>query len=173
MKKELTGQIPSLKKTSLKHVDYAKKSIQDLFSAEVLKKAVVMEGNYFQSAVALNDGNGQFSLAPLPKEVQFSCVCAIWCSDLNGDGKKDLVMAGNDAGFMPQFSKLDASFGHVLLNRGKGQYERLENKNTGFSIRGDVKTLAVVTIKGKKHLLATVNNEKPRLFEIKQKVETQ
>ena len=166
MKKELTGQIPSLKKNSLKHADYARKSIQDLFTAEVLQKAVVMEGNYFQSAVAINNGNGLFSLLPLPKEVQLSSVCAIWCSDLNKDGKKDLVMAGNDAGFMPQFSKLDASFGHVLLNKGNGNYERIENKNSGFSVRGDVKTLAVVNIKGKKHLLVTVNNEKPRLFEI-------
>ncbi|MDO8366533.1 MAG: VCBS repeat-containing protein, partial [Saprospiraceae bacterium] len=113
MKKELTGQIPSLKKQVLKHSDYAKKSIQELFKNEILKKSVVMEGNYFQSAVALNNGNGQFTLMPFPAEVQFSCVCDIWCGDLNGDGRNDLVMAGNDAGFMPQFSKLDASFGHT------------------------------------------------------------
>lgn len=165
MKKELTGQIPSLKKQNLKHVDYAQKSIQELFSPDVMKKAIAMPGSYFQSAVALNDGNGQFRMIPLPKEVQFSCVCDIWCGDLNGDGKNDLIMAGNDAGFMPQFSKLDASFGHVLLNRGDGTYERIENRNSGFSIRGDVKSLRAIQIKGKKHLLATMNGQAPRLFE--------
>ncbi|MBV6442060.1 MAG: CRTAC1 family protein [Haliscomenobacteraceae bacterium CHB4] len=164
MKKELTGQIPSLKKTSLKHVDYAKKSIQDLFPAEVLNKGIAMEGNYFQSAVALNEGNGRFTMIPLPKEVQFSCVCAIWCGDLDGDGKNDLVMAGNDAGFMPQFSKLDAGFGHVLINKGSGQYEWMENRSSGFSVRGDVKTLIPLNVKGKKYLLATVNGQAPRLF---------
>jgi hypothetical protein len=167
LKKELTGQIPSLKKTSLKHVDYAQKSIQDLFPGDALKNGIVMEGNYFQSAVALNDGNGQFTLVPLPKEVQFCCVCAIWCGDLNGDGKNDLVMAGNDAGFMPQFSKLDASFGHVLLNKGGGQYDWVENRASGFFVKGDMKTLIPLNIKGKKYLLATVNNGKPKLFEIK------
>ncbi|MEI6409440.1 MAG: VCBS repeat-containing protein, partial [Bacteroidota bacterium] len=124
MKKELTGQLPSLKKKNLKHVDYAQKSIQDLFSADAINKAVVMEGNYFKSAVALNDGNGKFTMIPLPKEVQFSCVKAIWCGDLNGDGKKDLMLGGNDYGFMPQYCRLDASFGQTLLNRGGGNYER-------------------------------------------------
>jgi len=164
MKKELTSQIPSLKKQVLKHADYAQKSIQDLFKKEILKKSVVMEGNYFQSAVALNIGNGQFTMMPLPAEVQFSCVCDIWCGDLNGDGRNDLALAGNDASFMPQFSKLDASFGHTLLNKGGGNYEWVGNRSSGFFVRGDVKTLAMLTIKGKKHLLATVNGEKPRLF---------
>ncbi|MCC6282164.1 MAG: hypothetical protein IT262_16295, partial [Saprospiraceae bacterium] len=93
-------------------------------------------------------------------------VCDIWCGDLNGDGKKDLVMAGNDAAFMPQFSKLDASFGHVLLNNGDGTYQRMDNRDSGFSIRGDVKSLKAIQIKGKKHLLATVNGQAPRLFEV-------
>ena len=167
MKKELTSQIPSLKKQVLKHTDYAQKAIQDLFKKEVMKKSVVMEGNYFQSAVALNNGNGQFTMMPFPAQVQFSCVCGIWCGDLNGDGRNDLVMAGNDAGFMPQFSKLDASFGHTLINRGGGNFEWIENQSSGFFINGDVKTLAILHIKGKKHLLATVNGEKPKLFLLK------
>jgi hypothetical protein len=167
MKKELTSQIPSIKKQVLKHTDYAQKSIQDLFKKEIMKKSVVMEGNYFQSAVALNNGNGQFTLIPFPKEVQFSSVCDIWCYDLNGDGKNDLVMAGNDAGFMPQFSKLDASFGHTLLNLGGGNYEWVENLTSGLFIHGDVKTLTGLMIKGKRHLLATVNGQTPKLFLLK------
>ena len=167
MKKDLTGQIPSLKKKNLKHVDYAQKSIQELFTPEVMKKAIAMEGSYFQSAVALNDGNGQFRVVPLPKEVQFSCVCGIWCGDLNHDGKNDLILAGNDDAFIPQFSKLDASFGHVLINRGDGTYERIENRNSGFSIRGDVKSLKGIRIKDKPFVLATVNNQAPRLYQLK------
>ncbi|HOY04060.1 MAG TPA: VCBS repeat-containing protein [Saprospiraceae bacterium] len=167
MKKDLTGQIPSLKKKNLKHVDYAQKSIQELFTPEVMKKAIAMEGSYFQSAVALNDGNGQFRMLPLPREVQFSCVCGIWCGDLNQDGKNDLILAGNDDGFIPQFSKLDASFGHVLINRGDGTYDRIDNRNSGFSVRGDVKSIKEIRIKGNPFVLATVNNQKPRLYQLK------
>jgi hypothetical protein len=167
MKKELTAQLPGLKKQNLKHADYAQKSIQDLFPAEILKKALVREGNYFKSAVALSDGNGQFTLMPLPKEVQFSCVKAIHLADLDGDGKNDLVLGGNDAGFMPQFSKLDASFGHVLLNRGGGNFERLENRDAGFFVRGDVKQIFEIKKGKERWLVALVNGDEPKIFRIK------
>ncbi|MBK8921214.1 MAG: VCBS repeat-containing protein [Saprospirales bacterium] len=164
MKKELTAQIPSLKKQALKHAEYAKKSIQDLFPPDVLKRGIELPATCFQSVVALNNGGGNFSVQVLPAPVQFSCVNAIWCGDLNADGRNDLILAGNDSGFLPQFSKLDASFGHVLLNRGNGRFDYVENRASGFFIRGDVRALAELKIKEKKHLLATVNGQAPRLF---------
>ncbi len=166
LKKELTAQITSLKKQSLKHTQFAEKAIQDLFPSEVLNDVLVRVGNYFKTAIAINEGNGQFTIKPLPKEVQFSCVCGIYCGDLNGDNKIDLVLGGNESGFMPQFSKLDASFGHVLINEGNGTFERMENRDTGFFIRGDVKQILKVDIKGEPYLLATINEAKPKLYKI-------
>ncbi len=167
MKKDLTSQLPMLKKDNLKHTDYAKKSIQDLFQAPLLKKAMMREANYFKSAIALNNGNGQFTLQELPKEVQFSCVCAIWCGDVNSDGKNDILLAGNDNGFIPQFSKLDASFGHTLINRGDGTFERMENRRSGFSVRGDVKQILEFKKGGERWFLTTVNNQTPKAFKAK------
>ncbi len=166
MKKELTDQIVSLKKQNLKHTEYAEKAIQDLFPPEVMQKAQVKLGTYFKTAVALNQGDGQFTLVELPQEVQLSCVNSIYCADLDGDGKKDLVLAGNDSGFTPQFSKLDASFGHVLLNRGGGQYERIENRESGFFVKGEVRDLTSIQIGGQPYLLAAINNQRPKLFKL-------
>jgi len=166
MKKELTGQLAGLKKQNLKHTEYATRAIQDLFDPSLLKQALVLEGTYFKSAVALNEGNGKFTMLPLPPEVQFSCVRGIYCADLDGDSRRDLILAGNESGFSPQFSKLDASFGHVLINRGGGNFERLENRETGFFIRGDVKQLAGIKINDQEYVLAAINGQKPRLFRI-------
>ncbi|MCB0549915.1 MAG: VCBS repeat-containing protein [Phaeodactylibacter sp.] len=166
MKKELTEQVVSLKKQNLKHTEYATKAIQDLFPARLIEQALVLEGTYFRSAVALNEGDGQFNLQALPREVQFSCVCGIYCTDLDGDSRKDLILGGNDGGFMPQFSKLDASFGHVLLNKGDGAFERLDNRDTGFFIRGDIKQLAGIKINNQEYLLTAINGQKPRLFKL-------
>ncbi len=167
LKKELTTQLPSLKKENLKHTEYAEKTIHDLFSKEVLDEALVLEGSWFSSTVAINQGNGAFELQPLPKEVQFSCICDITCSDLNGDGLQDLIMAGNDRSFTPQFSKLDAGFGHVLLNDGQGGYLRLNSWESGLFIRGDVKQIVPLHLNGNPHFLFLRNDQPPLLFEKK------
>ncbi len=166
MKRALTEQIVSLKKQNLKHKEYAGKAISDLFPEEILARSLVLQGNYFKSAVAINKGRGNFEVEALPKEVQFSCVCDISCTDLNGDGRADLVLGGNDSGFMPQFSKLDASFGHVLMNRGNGTYERLENYQTQFFVRGDIRKILNLELAGQPHLLVIVNGEAPKLFKL-------
>ncbi|MEO1258019.1 MAG: FG-GAP-like repeat-containing protein [Bacteroidota bacterium] len=168
MKKELTEQLPHLKKENIKHVEYAKKSIQELFTPEILKRSYVLEGTYFKSAVAINDGNGQFSMLPFPAEVQFSCVCDIVCTDLNGDSRKDLLLAGNEGDFLPQYSRLDASFGHTLLNQGNGNYKRLKNRLSGFFVKGVVKEMELIDIGGEPHVLVGINNGEPKLFKLKQ-----
>lgn len=166
-KKDLTTQIVSLRDENLKHTEYAKKAIQDLFPSEVLDKAYKLQATWFKSAVALNNGDGSFTMEALPAEVQFSCICDIFCEDINGDGKNDLVMGGNYSGFMPQFSRQDASFGHILINQGNGKYERLPNAGTGFHIRGETRKLLPLRIGTSQHLLAIRNNEQPLLFELK------
>jgi len=167
MRKELTEQLVSLKKQNLKNSDYANKAIQDLFAPEVLKRSYVLDGTYFNSAVAINDGNGQFSMIPFPPETQFSSVNDIVCADFDNDSKKDLLLAGNDSGFLPQYSKLDASFGHVLLNSGNGTYELLPNQKSGFSVKGDVRQIVELSVNGEAHFLVLINDEKPRLFKMK------
>ncbi len=46
LKHDLQDEIPSIKKQNLKHEDYAKKSIQELFSPEVIKTCTVKQFNY-------------------------------------------------------------------------------------------------------------------------------
>ncbi len=46
MKRDLTDQLPSVKKLTLKHEDFAKKTIQDLFAADQLEKSLVKTINY-------------------------------------------------------------------------------------------------------------------------------
>jgi hypothetical protein len=43
----------------------------------------------------------------------------------------------------------------------------MDNRNSGFSIRGDVKSIKEIKIKGKPFVLATVNSQAPRLFQVK------
>ncbi|MGI8636154.1 MAG: FG-GAP repeat domain-containing protein, partial [Segetibacter sp.] len=72
LKNDLQDQIPMIKKGNLKHQDYAKKTIQELFNAEVLKNATVKEFNYSSSCIAINKGNGNFEIQKLPLRAQLS-----------------------------------------------------------------------------------------------------
>ncbi|MBA2763017.1 MAG: VCBS repeat-containing protein [Segetibacter sp.] len=167
LKRELVEQIASLRKQNLKYGDYADKSIQELFTPDVLKKSVVKQFNYSSSCIAINNGNGNFTVKKLPLKVQLSCVNAISCTDINNDGKIDLVLGGNQLGFLPQFSRLDASFGHVLINKGKGEFEWIDPKASGIDIPGEIKDIAPIHGKDKRYFLFVRNNDYPVLYQLK------
>jgi hypothetical protein len=166
VKRDLEEQLPIIKKNNLKHIDYAKRSIQELFPAEVLGRATVKQFNYCSSVVAINNGKGNFTIQKLPVMEQLSCINAIYCRDMNNDGFADLVLGGNQFGFLPQYQRLDASFGDVLLNDGKGNFIWQEPFQTGLHLRGVIKDIQPITIKQIDHLLFLQNNDLPVLYKV-------
>jgi len=169
MRKELTAQLPHLKKENLMASEYAKKTINELFSQEVLKSTIVKKAIISETVVAVNEGAGKFSIIKLPSRVQFSCVCSITCSDINNDGNIDIILAGNNFEFKPQFSRLDANYGSVLLGDGNMGFEWQDYAESGFFVRDEVKHLISFRDKnGKKYLLAAINNGKPKVFKFNQ-----
>jgi hypothetical protein len=160
-------QIPSLKKQNLKHGDFAKKTIQELFPSQLLDSALVREFNYPSSIIAINEGNGRFSIQKLPAMVQLSSVGAIRCTDIDGDGHVDLLMGGNEFGFLPQFGRLDASSGHILLNDGKGRFNWINPGRSGLYLPGQIRDIAEVPAKDHVYLLFLQNDEFPALYSIR------
>lgn len=167
LKRELTEQMPSLKKRNLKHKDYATKSIQDLLTTEQRNNSIVQEFNYASSCIAVNEGNGRFRIERLPSQVQFSSVGAVVSIDVNKDAKPDLIIGGNEFGFQPQFSRLDADPGYILINDGKGRFTVLPDANAGLGLRGQVRDIAVLPGKEGTYILILQNDEYPRLFRLK------
>jgi enediyne biosynthesis protein E4 len=164
LKRDVQDQLPSLKKENLRHSDYANKSIQALFSKQLNSKAIVKQFTYPSSCVAINKGNGQFAIQKLPVMVQLSCINAMLPFDVNGDGAIDLVTGGNQFGFLPQFEKLDASFGDVLLNDGTGNFIWQPTKYTGLNLRGELRDIKVVKNSHGTFVLFLQNNEVPLMY---------
>ena len=168
MRKEITNQIVSLKKENLMASDYAGRSIDKLFPPEELKNTIVKKANISESIVAINEGNGKFTIKKLPNRVQFSCVNDIACTDVNNDGYKDLIMAGNDFEYKPQYSRLDANYGSLLLGNGKMDFEWQNYTKSGFFIRDEVKHLAILKDKnGQEYLFTAINDKTPKVFKLK------
>ncbi|WP_245843484.1 VCBS repeat-containing protein [Niastella vici] len=167
LKREMQEEIPSIKKENLQHKDYARKSIQELFPEEMIEKSNVKLFNYTKTIVAINNGNGQFTIQPLPYEAQLSLTNAILCTDINKDGFPDLVLGGNKSGFPPQFGKLDASYGDVLINNGKGSFTWLPSRQTGLLVEGEVRDITLIAGTGENYIVFARNDDYPVLYSIK------
>ena len=167
LKRDVTDQFPGLKKQNLKHSDYAKKSVQDLFEETMIRTAEVRQFNYSSSVLAVNDGKGRFVIQKLPLMTQLSSVNAIESVDINGDGRADLVLGGNMFDFPPQFGRLDGSYGHVLINEGSGKLGWTDPQRSGMTIRGEIKDIKQIRGKDRQYLLIVQNNEYPVLNQLK------
>ena len=165
-KKEIVSQMVSLKKQNLKASSYAKKSIDELFDSSVISNTLVKKATYSSSLIAYNN-NGVYEFKKLPQRAQFSCVCDINCIDVNNDGYKDLILGGNNFEFKPQYSRLDANYGSVLINDGNSNFEWENYDTSGFFIKGEIKHLNVVEdSQGNKFVVAAINDESPKVFKI-------
>ena len=77
-----------------------------------------------------------------------------------------IILAGNNHYFAPQFGRLDACQGKVLLNDGQGGFQVLPKSKSGLKLKGVTRELALVTIKNQQHVLALLNNQNPVLYQV-------
>lgn len=164
LKNDMVTQFPFVRSIALKHKEYADKTVQELFKNNDLDEAEIKQVNYLKSVVAINDGKGNFSIMELPSAVQFSCVNAITTTDINNDGLQDLLLGGNFNHFVPQLGLLDACRGTILLNKGKGSFEYIPNKKSGFTMVGEVRQIVKIALNKKETFISLLNNDLPKIF---------
>ena len=167
MKRDLQDGLPFLKKQNLHYTDYAKKTVQDLFSKEQLLHTAVKSIDFTSSIVALNAGEGKFIIQSLPQMVQISSVKSVVCADINKDGFKDLIIGGNEFNFQPQLGRLDANTGQILINDGKGNFTVLKSSQTGLDLKGMVRDIIAIPQGDNLNFLFLQNDEAPVLYQLK------
>jgi hypothetical protein len=103
----------------------------------------------------------------LPVEAQFAPVNAIICDDLDNDGFKDLLLAGNEYQTEVMTGRYDASYGCFLRGGADKKFTPVPPAVSGFILNGDVKDMSVIRLSnGVKMVLAAVNNDSLRVFRI-------
>ena len=139
-KDDLTDQLPSLKKKFLEYHKYANATINDLFTSEQLKDVQVLKAEILETVYLENTGN-EFILKKLPMEAQYAPVYAISSLDADSDGKKDLLLAGNNSWTRIKFGHFTSSKGTLLRGNGTGGFSYVPQWKSGLNIRGDVRSL--------------------------------
>jgi enediyne biosynthesis protein E4 len=78
-----------------------------------------------------------------------------------------MILGGNRSGYPPQFGKLDASYGEVLINNGKGGFTWLPSRQTGLLVDGEVRDITLITGAGNNYVLFARNDNYPVLYNLK------
>ena len=159
LRHNLVEILPYLKKKYLHYESYKEQTMEDIFTKEQLAKAVKLEAYEMRTSVLINNRQGGFTLEPLPTEAQFSPVMGIAVSDVDGDGKMDIVLGGNFYQSKPEVGIYDASYGLLLKGDGKGGFQPIPALQSGISIKGQVRDIKEIKIGKKEVLLFARNNE--------------
>jgi len=163
LKRELTAQLPPLLKNNLTFAEYAEKSIYELLPDDMVKNSILKEVTISESILAYNQGENQYRIEALPKEIQFTCVNVILTTDLNDDNYKDIILGENNYNFKPQFGRLDAGFAHLILGSESGF---MKPERIGTSGQGVVKSIKEITINDQKYLILGINDERSKLYKV-------
>lgn len=160
-------QVPAIKKQFLLNENYSHATYKDIFNGKEPKNILHLSCDETRSCYFENVGNGKFIKHPLPVEAQFSPVNAIVCDDIDNDGYKDLLLAGNEYQTDVMTGRYDASYGCFLRGTGKKNFVSVPPAKSGFILNGDVKNMSLIRLSnGEKILLAAVNNDSMRVFRI-------
>jgi hypothetical protein len=157
-KDDITEQIPSLKNKFLQYHDYANASITDLFTKEQLNDAGKLVCNNLASVYLENKGKAGFQLNQLPIEAQYAPVFGISIVDVNADGKKDILLTGDNTFTRIKFGRYDANHGVLLLGDGKGHFKYVPQYESGLKIRTNVRSAEVIQLGEQQHILIGSND---------------
>ena len=163
---ELVGQLPLFRGKFSDYRSFAKTPIGEFFTPEQIAGADTLTAMTLKSGYFKNDGNANFGFNPFPQEAQFSPLYATAVYDINGDGFPDLFTGGNLTKTRVSSGQQDANYGFVFLGDGKGNYVTKSSYSSGLMIRGDVRDIQTLAVRGKTYAFYALNNGRLQVYEL-------
>ena len=164
LRDDVLKAIPSLRLRYLTYKDYARQTVKDIFPASDLQGAIFKQAQTFASALVRNNGDGSFTLVPLPREAQIAPIYGILAADLEGRGKTDLLVAGNFDGFKPEIGRMHAGYGLLWRGDGKGDFTPMPVQQSGFFVPGQARDIKRVRTRSGYIYVVARNNDRPLVF---------
>jgi len=164
LRDDLIKAVPPWKARFLNFKDYALKTLDDVVPAAERSDAIVKQVYRFESAVLRRSADGAFAFEPLPLEAQMAPVFGLAARDVNGDGRQDVLLAGNFDGVKPEFGRMAASDGLVLLGGENGTFTTLRPAESGFRVPGQTRGIATLRTRRGVQVVVARNNAAPLVF---------
>ncbi len=141
---ELLDQMSIMRTRFTDYKSYANATLKDIFTQEELNSVDHLQATYLKTAYFERGKDGKFHEKTLPVEAQFGPVCTITSLDYNKDGSEDLLLCGNINHARLRFGKYDANYGVLLKNDGKGNFNYINQQQSGFKLTGDVRSALII-----------------------------
>jgi hypothetical protein len=168
LRDELLATLPSFATRYPTYESFARATVEDIFGTPALSDATVKRVHTLSSSLARNNGDGSFSLIPLPRETQQAPVYAILPGDHDRDGHPDLLLAGNFDAMDPKIGRMAGSYGWLLRGDPKAtdRFVAVGPAQSGFVVPGQARDIARVRTRGRGGELIVVarNDDRPLVF---------
>jgi hypothetical protein len=164
-KDELQKQMPVMKKKFLYGEDFAKATLEELFTKEKLQKSDTLTANYFANSILINKGDLNFDVQPMPWQAQLSPYRDAVVVDANGDNLPDILLVGNYYENNIEMGRYDADFGTILLNKGNNKFSA-ESLN-GLQIKGQTRHIKTININNAPAYILARNNDSAMIIRFK------
>lgn len=151
-------QMPAMQVKYKNYESFANATLVDIYTEGDLKKSLHYSVKSFAS-VYLENKDNHFVTHLLPNLAQLSSINQIIVKDFDQDSHLDVAIAGNLHSSEVETPRNDASNGLLLKGDGKGNFEPITSRESGFYVPGDVKDLTEITIKGQNYILVAKNND--------------
>lgn len=164
-------QMPFIKEKFPTYDLFAQANLSEIYGENSLEKSLNYRATDFRSAYLENMGNGRFRVRALPIEAQMSAITSILIEDFNGDGRLDVLTAGNLYASEVETPRNDAGVGCLLLGDGQGQFTAVPAQESGLYLSYDIKKMAFVRTADRDgiYILAAPNNDQVRLLGVRGK----
>jgi hypothetical protein len=148
--------------------DFANSDLQGILG-EGIRQAVHKKATLFSSVLMINE-NGKLRISKLPVDVQVSVINSLIVDDFDGDGIKDILVAGNKFDTEVETTPADGSPGFFMKGLGGLKFKTLKPEQSGFFVPYNVKDMQPLhTINGRS-ILVSSNNDALRSFVVRKGV---
>ncbi|MFN7279488.1 MAG: FG-GAP repeat domain-containing protein, partial [bacterium] len=139
---DLIEQLPILRKRYNTYSSYAEVTTDKMFTGEEQARGKVMQATEMRTMIfeQMGGGNG-WRLHPLPVGAQLAPVFAVAATDVDGDGRKDLLLGGNQSLTRIRYGRYDAAAFTALKNLGGWKFAVYPEVQAGLTLQGDVRGL--------------------------------